>query len=91
MPVYVPSNHFDDRVRDRFNIEITPEIVEEITLRICNGLFKGRRKSKRTSGVYIYELYVGGRLRGLLNNYGKDTVGVVFDNNNKMLVTVYEI
>ena len=89
MTVYIPSNHFESRIKERLHIDITPELNQEITLRIQNGIFKGRKKSKKTAGVYIYELYTGGNLRNLLNNQGGDTIEVVIDETNGQLLTIY--
>ena len=55
MTVYIPSNHFQSRAKERLHIDITPELNQEITVRVQNGLYKGRKKSKKTAGVYIYE------------------------------------
>jgi hypothetical protein len=89
MTVYIPSNHFESRIKERLHIDITPELNQEITVRVQNGLFKGRKKSKKTAGVYIYELYTGGNLRTLLNNSCGDTLEVVIDEKNGQLLTVY--
>jgi hypothetical protein len=88
--VYIPSNHFKSRAKERLHIEITLELNQEITLRIQNGLYRGRKKSKKTAGVYIYELYTGGNLRNLLNNSCGDTIEVVIDTTNGQLVTIYQ-
>jgi len=89
MPVYIPSNHFDYRAKNRLNIDITQEIAEEITLRVRNGLYKSCEKSKRTKNVYKYNIYVSGRLREL-THCNCDTISVIIDKNDWQLITVYK-
>jgi len=89
MGVFTPSNHFEYRAKERIHIDITPELNEEITIRIQNGLFKRCEKSKSIKGVYKYKVYNTGRLKELLGSYQGDVIGVVIDKTNWQLITIY--